>query len=67
MTRELTATKTSHEKWLGQGGGRGKGDKRRKGGKRDLYDGGKRDRQAFVICHCLHPVKETNLTKFSEA
>ena len=36
--------------------------------KRDLYDGGKRERnskrQAFVICYCLHPVKETNPTTF---
>ena len=50
------------------GGGRGTGDGRRKGGKRDLYDGGKRERnskrQAFVICYCLHPVKETNPTTF---
>ena len=38
------------------GGGRGTGDGRRKGGKRDLYDGGKRERnskrQAFVNCYC---------------
>ena len=38
------------------GGGRGIGDGRRKGGKRDLYDGGKRERnskrQAFVNCYC---------------
>ena len=44
------------------------GDGRRKGGKRDLYDGGKRERsskrQAFVICYCLHPIKETNPTTF---
>ena len=50
------------------GGREGYGDKRRKGGKRDLYDGGKRERnskrQAFVICYCLHPVKETNPTTF---
>ena len=50
------------------GGGRGTGDGRRKGGKRDLYDGGKRERnskrQAFVICYCLQPVKETNPTTF---
>ena len=51
------------------GGGRGgTGDGRRKGGKRDFYDGGKRERnskrQAFVICYCLHPVKETNPTTF---
>ena len=48
------------------GGRRGTEDGRRKGGKRDLYDGGKRERnskrQAFVICYCLHPVKETNPT-----
>ena len=67
MTRQLTATKTSHEKWVAQGGRRGTGDKRRKGGKLDLYDGGKRDRQAFVICNCLHPVKETKLTKFLDS
>ena len=50
------------------GGGRGTGDGRRKGGKRDLYDGGKQERnserQAFVICYCLQPVKETNPTTF---
>ena len=37
------------------GGGGGTGDGRRKGGKRDLYDGGKRERkskrQAFVNCY----------------
>ena len=50
------------------GGGRGTGDGRRKGGRRDLYDGGKRERnskrQAFVICYCLLPAKETNPTTF---
>ena len=53
------------------GGGRGTGDGRRKGGKRDLYDGGKRERnskrQAFVICYCLHPVKGTNPTTFLDS
>ena len=52
----------------GQGGGRGTGDGRRKGGRRDLYDGGKRERnskrQAFAICYCLLPVKETNPRTF---
>ena len=41
---------------------------RRKGGRRDLYDGGKRERnskrQAFAICYCLLPVKETNSRTF---
>ena len=41
----------------GQGGGRGMGDGRRKDGKRDLYDGGKRERiskrQAFDLDYCL--------------
>ena len=50
------------------GGGRGTGDERRKGGRWDLYDGGKRERnsksQAFFICYCLLPVKETNPTTF---
>ena len=46
------------------GGGRGMGDGRRKGGKRDLCNGGKLKRQAFVICYCLHRVKETNPTSF---
>ena len=50
------------------GGGRDTGDGRKKGGKRDLYDGGKRERnskrQAFVICYCLHLVKETKPTTF---
>ena len=50
------------------GGRRGMGDGRRKGGKWDLYDGGKRERnskrQAFVICYCLHPVKEMDPTTF---
>ena len=50
------------------GGGRGTGDGRRKGGGRDLYDGGKRERnskrQAFAICYCLLPVKETNPRTF---
>ena len=48
--------------------GRGTGDGRRKGGRRDLYDGGKRERnskrQAFVICYCLLPVKEMNTRTF---
>ena len=52
----------------GQGGGRDTGDGRRKGGRRDLYDGGKRERnsksQAFFICYCLLPVKETKPTTF---
>ena len=50
------------------GGGRGTGGGRRKGGRRDLYDGGKRERnskrQAFAICYCLLPVKETNPRTF---
>ena len=50
------------------GGGRGTGDGRRKGGRQDLYDGGKRERnskrQAFAICYCLLPVKEINLRTF---
>ena len=50
------------------GGGRRTGDGRRKGGRRDLYDGGKPERnskrQGFVICYCLHPVKEANPTTF---
>ena len=50
------------------GGGGGTGDGRKKGGKQDLYDGGKRDRnlkrQAFNICYCLHLVKEMNPTTF---
>ena len=59
------------DRWAGARENRrrkGYGDGRSKGGKRDLYDGGKRDRnskrQAFVICYCLHPVKETNPTTF---
>ena len=48
--------------WRGTGGGGGGG------GRRDLYDGGKRERnsksQAFFICYCLLPVKETNPTTF---
>ena len=79
MPRQLTATKTSHEKWRG-GGGKGGGSPGEQGAggvretgeerpeKRDLYDGGKRERnsktQAFVICYCSHPVKETNPTMF---
>ena len=51
-----------------QGSGRGTGDGRRKGGRRDLYDGGKRERnskrQAFPICYCLLPVKEKNPRTF---
>ena len=50
------------------GGGRGTGDGRRKGGRRDLYDGGKRERnskrQAFALCYSLLPVKETNPRTF---
>ena len=50
------------------GGGRGTGDGRGKGGRRDLYDGGKRERnskrQPFAICYCLLPVKETNPRTF---
>ena len=51
------------------GGGRGTGDGRRKGGRRDLYDGGKRERNSrsqafFFFCYCLLPVKETNPTTF---
>ena len=49
-------------------GGRGTGGGRRKGGRQDLYDGGKRERnskwQAFAICNCLLPVKETNPRTF---
>ena len=45
-----------------------KGYGRRKGGKRNLYDGGKRERnskrEALVIYYCLHPVKETNPKTF---
>ena len=50
------------------GGGRGTANGRRKGGKQDPCDGGERERnskrQAFVICYCLHPVKETNPKTF---
>ena len=50
------------------GGGKGTGDGRRMGGKRDLYDGGKRERNSkgklSLFCYCLHPVKETNPTTF---
>ena len=46
-------------------GRRGTGDGRRKGGRRDLYDGGKRERnskrQSFAICYSLLPVKEFNV------
>ena len=49
-------------------GGRGTGDERRKGGRGDFYDGGKRERnskrQAFAICYCLLPVKETKPRTF---
>ena len=59
-TRALRST----SEWRGQGGGRGTGDGGRRGGRRDLYHGGKRERnskrQAFVICYRLLPVKETN-------
>ena len=52
----------------GKGGGKGTEDGRRKGGRRDLYDGGKRERnskrQAFSFCYCLLPVKETNPRTF---
>ena len=63
-------------KWRGSGGwdprrtgsGRSMGDRRRKGGRWDLYDGGKWERnskrQAFAICYCLLPVKETNPRTF---
>ena len=51
------------------GGGRGTGDGRRKGGRRDLYDGGKRERnskrQAFACYYCLLPVEEMNPGTFS--
>ena len=51
-----------------QGAGRVTGDGRRKGGRRDFYDGGKRERnskrQAFAICYCLLPVKEKNPRMF---
>ena len=50
------------------GGGRGTANGRRKGGKQDPCDSGERERnskrQAFVICYCLHPVKETNPKTF---
>ena len=50
------------------GGGRGTGDGRRKAGRRDLYDDGKRERnsnrQAFAIYYCLLPAKETNPSTF---
>ena len=42
------------------GGGRGTGDGRGKGGKRERNS----KRQAFVICYCLHLVKETDPTTF---
>ena len=42
----------------------------KKGREADLYDGGKRERnskrQAFSICYCLLPVKETNPRTFLE-
>ena len=44
----------------GTGGREGYGDGRRKGGKRERIS----KRQAFVICYCLHPVKETNPATF---
>ena len=44
----------------GQGGGRGTGDGRRKSGKRERNS----KRQAFAICYCLLPVKETNPRTF---
>ena len=43
-----------------KGGGRGTGDGRRKGDKRKRNS----KMRAFVICYCLHPVKETNPTTF---
>ena len=50
------------------GGRRGTGDGRRKDARRDLYDGGKRERNskrhAFAIYYCLLPVKETNPRTF---
>ena len=58
-------------RWVGTRENSGReeyGDGRRKGGMRDLYDSGKRERsskrQAFVVCYCLLPVKETNPTTF---
>ena len=65
MSRQLTATKTSHEKWGGEGtgGGKGTGDRRRKGGKRERNS----KSQAFLICYCLHPVQETNPTTFLDS
>ena len=46
------------------GGGRGTGNGRRKGGKRDLYDGGKREGKLLLIVTAHHPVKETNPITF---
>ena len=50
----------------GAGGVQETGEER--AGERDLYDGGKRERnskrQAFAICYCLLPVKETNPRTF---
>ena len=65
MSRQLTATKTTHEKRGGEGtgGGKGTGDRRRKGGKRERNS----KSQAFLICHCLHPVQETNPTTFLDS
>ena len=56
----------------GRGGDKGAGARENRGregyGRRDLYDGGKRERnskwQAFAICYCLLPVKETNPRTF---
>ena len=56
------------DKWRGTGGrepgrtggGRGSGDGRRKGGRRERNS----KRQAFAICYCLLPVKETNPRTF---
>ena len=49
-------------------GREGTGDGRRNGGRRDLYDGRKRERnskrQAFAICYCLLPIKETTPRTF---
>ena len=63
--------------WRGTGGrepgrtgsGRGTGDGRGKGGKRDLYDGGKRERnskrQAFVNCYCSSSSQRNELNNVS--
>ena len=50
----------------GAGGVRETGEEREQSGISTI--GGKREknsrRQTFVICYCLHPVKETNPTTF---